>query len=365
MELGIIGLPNSGKSTLFNALTEAGISADNYPFCTIEPNVGVVNVEDNRLDKLCQEYNPEDCTPAPIKFVDIAGLVEGASEGEGLGNKFLSHIREVEAIIHVVRFFEDENVAHVSGSINPIQDIKIIENELIEADLETLRRRQEKTEKMLKTGEDKYKEEMIIIEKIESDLEAGIPVRLQNLNDNARRFADELFFLTDKPVLYVANMSEEQLANTDSLENYQKFKNKADSEEAGLIKISAVFELELIDLEIDEKEVFLNELGFEEPGLKKLIHAGYELLNLITFYTVAGGREVRATPIPDGTEIVKAAGKIHSSMEEGFIRAEVVNFKDWDECGGIAGAREAGKVRIEGKDYIVEDGDICHFRFKD
>ncbi len=365
MELGIIGLPNSGKSTLFNSLTEAGISADNYPFCTIEPNVGVVNVDDKRLDKLCQEYEPDNCTPAPLKFVDIAGLVEGASRGEGLGNKFLSHIREVEAIIHVVRFFEDENVAHVSGNINPIQDVEIIENELIEADLETLRRRQDKTEKMLKTGEDKYKEEMKIIEKIEAELKAGTPVRLQNLNDNARRLADELFFLTDKPVLYVANMSEEQLANIEKIESYQNLKNKAENEEAGLIKISAVFELELIDLEAEEKELFLDELGFAESGLKNLIDAGYDLLDLITFYTVAGGREVRATPIPEGTEIVKAAGKIHSSMEEGFIRAEVVNFKDWDEYGGMTGARDAGKVRIEGRDYIVEDGDICHFRFKD
>ena len=365
MELGIIGLPNSGKSTLFNALTEAGISADNYPFCTIEPNVGVVNVEDNRLEKLCQEYNPEDCTPAPIKFVDIAGLVEGASKGEGLGNKFLSHIREVEAIIHVVRFFEDENVAHVSGDIDPVQDIKIIENELIEADLETLRRRQEKTEKMLKTGEDKYKEEMKIIKKIEEDLESGIPVRLQNLNDNSRRLANELFFLTDKPVLYVANMSEKQLTELNKIEKFQSLKKKAENEKAELIELSAVFELELIDLETDEKEIFLNELGLKQPGLKKLIQAGYELLDLITFYTVAGGREVRATPIPEGTEIIKAAGKIHSSMEEGFIRAEVVNFKDWDNHGGMAGARDAGEVRIEGKDYIVEDGDICHFRFKD
>ncbi len=364
MELGIVGLPNSGKSTLFNALTEAGISADNYPFCTIEPNVGVVEVEDNRLEKLCQEYKPEVCTYAPIKFLDIAGLVEGASKGEGLGNKFLSHIREVEAIIHVIRFFEDKNVAHVNGKINPIQDVEIIENELVKADLETLRRREEKTEKMLKTGEDKYKEEMEIIEKISKALEAGTPVRLQKLDDKARSLADELFFLTDKPVLYVANMSEEQLVNPNNLEQYQKLKNKADNEAAKVIEISAVFELELIELEAEEKELFLDELGFAEPGLKKLINAGYELLDLITFYTVAGGREVRATPIPAGTEIVKAAGKIHSSMEEGFIRAEVVNFEDWNKYEGMAGARNAGKVRIEGRDYIVKDGDICHFRFK-
>ncbi|MGM0420014.1 MAG: redox-regulated ATPase YchF [Bacillota bacterium] len=365
MDLGIIGLPNSGKSTLFNALTKAGVSADNYPFCTIEPNVGVVEVQDRRLDKLCQEYQPEACTAAPIKFVDIAGLVAGASRGEGLGNKFLSHIREVEAVVHVVRFFEDEDVAHVNGEIDPLKDVEIIENELIQADLETLERRREKTEKMLKTGEDRYKEEMDMLNKIKNDLEAGQPVRLQNLNENKRRLADELFFLTDKPVLYVANLSERQMSSSVKTTTYQRLEQKAEAETAELIDISVLFELELQDLEKEEQELFLEELDLTEPGLNKLIKASYQLLDLITFYTVAGGREVRATPVPHGIKIAEAAGKIHSAMEEGFIRAEVVNFQDWLDSGGMTEARNQGLVRIEGREYQVQDGDICYFKFRE
>lgn len=365
MDLGIIGLPNSGKSTLFNALTKAGVSADNYPFCTIEPNVGVVEVQDWRLDKLCDEYQPEDCTAAPIKFVDIAGLVAGASKGEGLGNKFLSHIREVEAVIHVVRFFEDEDVAHVNGEVNPLRDVEIIENELIQADLETIDRRQEKTEKMLKTGEDKYKEEMEMLNKIKKDLEAGKPVRQQNLNENKRRLADELFFLTEKPVLYVANLSESQISASAKPPAYQELAQKAEAEGAELIDISVLFELELQELDEDEQEIFLEEMDLSEPGLQKLIKASYRLLDLITFYTVAGGREVRATPVPKGLKIAEAAGKIHSAMEEGFIRAEVVNFQEWLESGGMTEARNQGLVRVEGRDYQVQDGDICYFKFRE
>ncbi len=362
MELGIVGLPNTGKSTLFNALTEAGVEADNYPFCTVDPNVGVVEVEDERLQELCQYYQPERCQGAPIKFVDIAGLVAGASRGEGLGNEFLSHIREVDAIIHVVRLFASEQISHVEGDINPLRDIEIIETELIMKDLETISRRKEKTERMLKTGENKYREEISYLDYLQEKLEAGTPVRLLDYSEEIEKLISELFLLTAKPTLYVANLNEDQLQE-DKDNNLKSLRDLAAERDEELVELSATFEEELVDLEPEEQELFMTDMDIEERGLKKLTHASYNLLDLITFYTVTGGDEVRATPIPAGFTAPEAAGRIHSDMQENFIRAEVINFSDWQEFKDISRAKNEGLVRTEGSDYVVRDGDICHFKF--
>ena len=362
MKLGIVGLPNVGKSTLFNALTNAGAESANYPFCTIEPNVGVVAVPDSRLDVLAEMYHPEKYTPAVIEFVDIAGLVRGASKGEGLGNKFLSHIREVDAILHVIRCFEDENIIHVDGSIDPIRDLETINLELIFSDMEVLERRMDRTRKAMK-GDKTLAKELEVLERVYAALEEGKCARTVELSDDEKAILADTPLLTLKPIIYVANVSEDEAGSepTDN-EMYMRLKAHAESEHAEVIPICAGIEAEIAELPADEKKVFLDDLGIKESGLDRLIKASYSLLGLISYLT-AGPKEVRAWTITKGTKAPQAAGKIHSDFERGFIRAEIVAFDDLMKCGSMTAAKEQGLMRSEGKDYVIADGDIVLFRF--
>ncbi|MFA1819649.1 redox-regulated ATPase YchF [Virgibacillus oceani] len=359
---GIVGLPNVGKSTLFNAITQAGAEAANYPFATIDPNVGIVEVPDNRLNKLTELVKPKKTVPTAFEFTDIAGIVKGASKGEGLGNQFLSHIRQVDAICQVVRCFQDENITHVSGEIDPIDDIEIINLELILADLETVNKRNQRVEKMARQKDKEALAEFNVLSVLKEGLESEKPVRALEFTEEQWKVVKELHLLTSKPALYVANVSEDEVADPDANEYVQKVKDYAVKEDAEVIVICAKIEEEISELDQNEKEMYLEELGIAESGLDQLIKASYSLLGLATYFT-AGEQEVRAWTFRQGIKAPEAAGIIHTDFERGFIRAETVSYDDLTEAGTMIQAKENGKVRLEGKEYIVKDGDVIHFRF--
>jgi GTP-binding protein YchF len=358
MKCGIVGLPNVGKSTLFNALTKAAIAAENYPFCTIEPNVGIVEVPDTRLEVIAEIAQPQKVVPAVVEFVDIAGLVQGASEGQGLGNQFLANIRETDAIAHVVRCFEDPNVVHVAGSIDPVSDIEVINTELALADLDSVDKQLAKYEKIAQAGGDKEAQRLVAaLKKVRGVLDEGRPARTAELSNEELAVLRPLFLLTMKPTMYVANIGEHG-----SKELLEKVEAHAAREGAPVVPVSAALEAQIADMPDEDKKLFLEDVGMEEPGLNRVVRAAYKLLGLLTFFT-AGPKEARAWTVRAGATAPQAAGVIHSDFERGFIRAEVASYDDYVACGGEQGAKEAGKLRLEGREYRVRDGDVIHFRF--